>query len=68
MDCLENIVSRFHGMTFDQLKPVATELGVPHGTLWRVVRGRTKNPRYVTVKKMQAFRPKKRRASKAAAE
>lgn len=53
---LDDIVQPFKGMTFDQLKPVAVELGVPHGTLYRVVKGYTKNPRYETIKKMAAFK------------
>lgn len=53
---LDDIVQPFKGMTFDQLKPVAVELGVPHGTLYRVVKGYTKNPRYETLRKMAVFK------------
>lgn len=53
---LDDILQPFRGLTFDQLKPVAVELGVPHGTLYRVVKGYTKNPRYETLRKMTAFK------------
>lgn len=55
MQTLDAIIAPFTGMTFDQLKPVAKSLGIPHGTLYRVVKGYTKNPRYRTLEKMAAF-------------
>lgn len=53
---LESILEPYRGLTFDQLKPIATEIGVPHGTLYRVVKGYTKNPRYLTLARMQNFK------------
>lgn len=57
MQTLEAIIAPFSGLTFDQMRPVAEQIGVPHGTLYRVVKGYTKNPRYRTLEKMAAYSP-----------
>lgn len=57
MQTLETIIAPFTGLTFDQLRPVAAQLGIPHGTLYRVVKRYTKNPRYETLVKMAAYSP-----------
>lgn len=63
MQTLETIIAPFSGLTFDQMRPVAEAIGIPHGTLYRVVKGYTKNPRYQTLAKMATYRPARRKAA-----
>ena len=54
MDTLDSLITPYKGLTFDQMRPVAEKIGIPHGTLYRVVKGYTKNPRYGTLVKLSA--------------
>lgn len=54
-DIIERLRSDLANATTAQIKALAVDMGVPPGTLIKVVNEQTKSPRYETVKAIQAY-------------
>jgi transcriptional regulator with XRE-family HTH domain len=55
MDIIERLRSDLRGAKKSQIEALAVDMGIPKGTLTKIVNGQTPNPRYRTVKAIQSY-------------
>lgn len=59
-DILSRLRSRLADAERPEIERVADEMGVPRGTLRKIVSGVTTNPRYLTVERIRAYLSRRR--------
>ena len=55
MRTLDEILEPLADQTYEQLKPVAVEVGLPVDTLYKIIKGYTLKPSYEAVRKIAAY-------------
>ena len=55
MKPLYDVLAPLEGMTYEELKPVAAEAGLPVDTLYKIVKGYTRRPSYNHVRLISQY-------------
>lgn len=55
MRTLDEILDPIADHTYDELKPIASEIGIPVDTLYKITRGYTRKPSYDAIRRIANY-------------